>query len=64
VFAAPRKRGQAPLVSFESGDGDTTLRVTLQQQRCADTMSGARFAWAATVDVDGRRLTGCAAEGL
>jgi uncharacterized membrane protein len=27
-------------------------------------MSGARFAWAATVDIDGRQLTGCAAEGL
>jgi uncharacterized membrane protein len=64
VFAAPRKRGQAPLVGFESDGRDTTIRVTLEQRRCVDTMSGARFAWAATVDVDGRQLTGCAAEGL
>ena len=64
VFAAPNRRGQAPLVTFESDGRDTTIRVTLEQRRCVDTMSGARFAWAATVDVDGRQLTGCAAEGL
>lgn len=64
VFAAPRKRGQAPLVGFESDGRGATIRVTLEQRRCVDTMSGARFAWAATVDVGGRQLTGCAAEGL
>ena len=64
VFAAPKRRERAPLVSFESGGGDSAIRVTLQQRRCVDTMSGARFAWAATVDIDGRQLTGCAAEGL
>ena len=64
VFAAANKDGQAPLVSFESDSGDAVIRVTLEQRRCVDTMSGARFAWAATVDVDGRQLTGCAAEGL
>ena len=64
VFAAPKQHGRAPLVSFESGGGDSAIRVTLQQRRCVDTMSGARFAWAATVDIDGRQLTGCAAEGL
>ena len=64
VYAAPTKLGQAPLVSFESDGRDATIRVTLQQRRCVDTMSGARFAWAATVDIDGRQLEGCAAEGL
>lgn len=64
VFAAPKQHGQAPLVTFESDGPDAGIRVTLEQRRCVDTMSGARFAWAATVDVDGKQLTGCAAEGL
>ena len=64
LFAAPKQRGRPPLVSFESGSGDSMIRITLEQRRCVDAMSGARFAWAATVDIDGRRLTGCAAEGL
>jgi len=36
----------------------------LESRRCVDSMSGARYAWAVTVDVDGRQLKGCAAEGL
>lgn len=64
VFAAPNRRGQAPRITFESNGEDAGIRVTLEQRRCVDTMSGARFAWAATVRVDGRQLTGCAAEGL
>ena len=64
VYDAPRKRGQAPLVSFESDGRDAGIHITLEQRRCIDTMSGARFGWAATVDIDGRQLNGCAAEGL
>lgn len=64
VFAAPGKRGQPPLVTFESSGADSPIRITLEQRRCVDSMSGARFAWAASVDIGGRQLTGCAAEGL
>ena len=64
VFAAPEKHGQPPLITFESSGADSRIRVKLEKRRCADSMSGARFAWAATVDIDGRQLTGCAAEGL
>ena len=64
VFAAPGKSGQPPLVTFESSGADSPIRITLEQRRCVDSMSGARFAWAATIDVGGRQLTGCAAEGL
>jgi uncharacterized membrane protein len=64
VFAAPEKHGKPPLITFESSGADSRIRVTLEQRRCVDSMSGARFAWAATVDIDGRQLTGCAAEGL
>jgi uncharacterized membrane protein len=64
VFAAPDKRGQAGRMTFESSGPDAAIRVELEERRCVDTMSGARFAWAATVDIDGRQLAGCAAEGL
>lgn len=64
VFPEPDKSGQAPLVTFTSDGADSAVQVVLEERRCIDTMSGARFAWAATVDIDGRRLTGCAAEGL
>jgi len=64
VFAAPETRVQPGGMTFESGSPDAGIRVALEERRCIDTMSGARFSWAAIVDVDGRRLAGCAAEGL
>ncbi len=64
VFPAPGRQGQSPLITFNSDGPGAAIQITLEQRRCIDTMSGARFAWAATVDVDGRRLSGCAAEGL
>lgn len=63
VFPAPEKRGQPPLITFDSGELDAAIRVTLERRRCIDTMSGARFAWAATVSSGGRELAGCAVEG-
>lgn len=64
VFAAPDRREQAGRITFESGGPDPGIRVVLENRRCVDSMSGARYAWAVTVDVDGRQLKGCAAEGL
>ena len=64
VFPAPGRQGQPPLITFNSDGPDAAIQITLEQRRCIDTMSGARFAWTATVDVDDRRLSGCAAEGL
>jgi uncharacterized membrane protein len=64
LFAAPDRRQQAGQLAFESGGPGSGIRVTLEQRRCIDSMSGARYAWAATVDVDGRQLAGCAAEGF
>lgn len=63
-FSAPRMSGQPPNVIFESDGPGAGITVSLEQRRCTDTMSGARYAWAATVDIDGRHLEGCAAEGL
>ena len=65
VFAAPVRSEFAGLVTYYSStDRDVEIRVTLEQRRCIDSMSGARYAWAATVDIDGKRLAGCAAEGI
>lgn len=64
VFPAPQQRGQVPLITYTSDGADSAIQVVLEKRRCIDTMSGARFAWAATVDIDGRQLTGCAVEGL
>jgi uncharacterized membrane protein len=64
VFDAPDRREQAGRITFESGSPDSGIRVVLERRRCVDSMSGARYAWAVTVDTDGRQLEGCAAEGL
>jgi uncharacterized membrane protein len=64
-FGAPETSEYADLVTYHSSNSrGTEIRITLQQGRCVDTMSGARYAWTASVDIDGKRLTGCAAEGL
>lgn len=64
VFAAPDRYEQAGRLTFESGAGNASIRVVLEPGHCIDSMSGARYAWSATLVVDGRQLAGCAAEGL
>jgi uncharacterized membrane protein len=63
-FGAPQMRREAERVVFEGEHRGSAIRVTLDRRRCIDTMSGARYSWAASVDLDGKQLTGCAAEGL
>ena len=63
-FPAPRMNGQPPRVVFEAQGPESVITVLLERHRCIDTMSGARYAWAAAIDIDGRHLEGCAAEGL
>jgi uncharacterized membrane protein len=65
VFAAPERSEYAGFVTYHSrGSRNAKLRITLERRRCIDSMSGARYAWTAAVDIDGRHLAGCAAEGL
>jgi uncharacterized membrane protein len=64
AFAAPRLSGQPPRVVFEADGVESGIRISLERRRCIDTMSGARYAWAAIVDTGGRQFKGCAAEGL
>ena len=64
-FGAPDQSEHAGLITYYSRNSHgEDIRVTLERRRCVDSMSGARYAWAATADVGGRRLAGCAAEGL
>lgn len=64
VFAAPEASEHAGLVTYYSSNRrEGEIRVTFERRRCIDSMSGARYAWAATVNFDGRQLAGCAAEG-
>ena len=63
-FPAIRMRGQPPQVIYDAKGPDSAIRISLEQRRCIDTMSGARYSWAATVDAGGRQYRGCAAEGI
>ena len=64
IFQAPGRRQQGSVIVYESEGPGSGITVRLEQRRCADSMSGARYAWAASVEIDGRQLAGCAAQGL
>jgi len=55
---------EGALVTFNVSDPDAAIQVVLEKQRCTDSMSGSRYQYVATVDIDGRRLSGCALKGL
>ncbi len=44
--------------------GGDTLTLVLSERRCSDGMSAARYPFAARLDWGGRRLSGCALEGV
>lgn len=61
-FAAPVDSGGARVYSSTVPAGPT-LRLTLEEVRCQDGMSGFWFPFRAEVSIDGETMTGCAAEG-
>jgi uncharacterized membrane protein len=63
-FALPRKSVDDATEIFDADGPEGAIRVALERRRCTDSMSGARFAFAALVEVAGRRLHGCALQGL
>ena len=63
-FPAPRLSGQTPHIVFEAERAGSGISISLERRRCVDTMSGARYAWVATVETAGRQFRGCAAEGI
>ena len=50
-------------ITFNANVPDAAIRIVLDKRRCTDSMSGARYSFAATVDVEGQRFHGCALEG-
>jgi len=46
-----------------SGPDALTLRLELRRERCSDSMVGALYSWAATVEIAGSVREGCAWEG-
>ena len=50
-------------ITFNSNNSDSHLRAVFERKRCVDSMSGARYSFAATVDVDGQQYQGCALQG-
>ncbi len=58
VLPEPSALGQRQYAGREAGGAE--LYLTLEEARCVDTMSGARFAWSARVILNDQRLEGCA----
>ncbi|MCK5324792.1 MAG: hypothetical protein KAJ57_02250 [Woeseiaceae bacterium] len=52
------------LIRFWSQARDLAIDVSLEKRRCVDSMSGSRYEFAATVDIEGKRFSGCALKGL
>ena len=62
-FLSPQIAIEENHVTLTGRAADLRLEGVLEQKRCVDSMSGARYSFAATVDVDGQRYQGCALEG-
>lgn len=45
---------------YEGASEKAVLRVAVREARCRDTMSGAYFTLSAQLELDGRKLSGCA----
>ena len=43
--------------------GNHHIEITIDEQACTDTMSGAYFSFVVQVELDGRTYIGCAMEG-
>ena len=48
---------------FNASTQDAAISAVLERKRCVDSMSGARYSFAATVDMNGKRFKGCALQG-
>jgi len=64
MFSAPELGEADGYISFIAEGADSSIHIILEKQRCVDTMSGARYEFAATVELEDKRLSGCALRGL
>ena len=63
VYQPLQRSGDASVVIFEADSAEGAILVGLEKRRCVDSMSGARYEFAATAEIDGTRLRGCALQG-
>ena len=63
IFSALQSSEAGGRISFSATGADSGVQVVLENERCADTMSGARYEYAATVVLEDRELNGCAIKG-
>jgi len=63
AFSAPESSETGGHISIDASGADSSINVTLEKQRCVDTMSGARYEFAATVELEDKRFSGCAIKG-
>jgi uncharacterized membrane protein len=63
-YSAPELSETDGRISFTATGADTGIRVMLEKQRCIDTMSGSRYEYVVTAELEGMRLSGCAIRGL
>ena len=50
-------------IIFNSSTQQVAISAVLERKRCVDSMSGARYSFAATVDMNGKQYKGCALQG-
>ena len=62
-FPPPDLISENGRITINDGLPDPSIRAVLERKRCVDSMSGARYSFAATVDVNGQQFEGCALEG-
>ena len=55
--------GEDGRITFNAGMQGAAINAILERKRCVDSMSGARYSFAATVDVNGQQFNGCALQG-
>ena len=64
VFSAPESDEAGGHISFDADGAESSVRIILEKQRCVDTMSGSRYEFAATVELEEMQWAGCAIMGL
>ena len=62
-FPAAEILGEDSRIIINAGTQGAELAAVLERKRCVDSMSGARYSFAASVDVHGQQFKGCALEG-
>lgn len=64
TFSAPELDEVGGHISIIADRAESGIHIILEKQRCADTMSGARYEFMVTVELEGKHFSGCAIQGL